>query len=149
MSQPETHEKLTSLDVLNFTRDWYAALDRHDPLDDVTQYLTDSSLVMNFPEGTFRGIEGFQRWYDSVIHRFFDEAHRVDSVEVDFGADGLAHVDVVVNWQARCWDPPAAASTWLGFDATQSWTVAAGPGRPRILEYTVTDLKPMPGSGSL
>ncbi len=149
MSQPETHTNLTNLDLLNFTRDWYAALDRHDPLDEVTGYLADSGLVMNFPEGTFRGIEEFQRWYDSVIHRFFDEAHRVDSVDVELGADGVAHMNVVVNWQARFWDAPSATSTWLGFDATQAWTVAAGPDRPQILEYTVKDLKPMPGSGSL
>jgi hypothetical protein len=149
MSQPETYTKLTSLDVLNFARDWYAALDRHDPVGDVLPYLASSGLVLNFPEGTFREIEGFQRWYANVIHRFFDEVHRLDSDGVDFGADGLARVNVEVNWQARIWDPPAATSTWLGFDATQAWTITAGPGRPQILEYTVTDLKPMPGSGSL
>ncbi len=148
MSEPETYSKLTNLDVLNLTRDWYAAIDRHDPVDDVVGFLG-SGMVMNSPEGTLRGIEEFRQWYDGLIHRFFDGVHRPDSVEVDLGADGVAHVNVAVNWQARCWDAPSATSTWLGFDTTETWTVAAGPDRPQILEYTVSDLKPMPGSGSL
>jgi hypothetical protein len=148
MSQPQTYTKLTNLEVLNFARDWYAALDRHDPIEEVLGYLDPDDLVLNFPEGTFHGIDGFRGWYDAVTHRFFDEAHRLDSVQVDLGTDP-GRAQVAVNWQARCWDPPAAASTWLGFDADQTWTVTAEGGRLRILEYTVNDLKPMPGSGSL
>jgi len=149
VSQPNTHQKLTNLDVLNFARDWYEALDRHDPVDAVSEFLDDDDLTMRFPEGTFHGIAGFRRWYDKVINRFFDEVHRVNSVEVNFDDSGVAQVDVAVNWQARVWNPPAAASTWLGFDATQSWTVATVEGRPRITEYAVKDLKPMSGSGAL
>jgi hypothetical protein len=40
-------------------------------------------------------------------------------------------VDVVVNWQARRWRPPAR-SEWLGFDAYHQWEMVRSPssGRP-------------------
>jgi len=60
-------------------------------------------------------------------------------------------VKVVVNWQARAWDPPAATSKWLGFDAYQTWILerSATTGKPVIRTYIVDELKPMPGSASL
>ncbi len=60
-------------------------------------------------------------------------------------------VDVVVNWQARRWRPPAPRSEWLGFDAYQQWDMIRSPasGKPVILRYVVNELRPMPGSKPL
>ena len=149
MGQVDLHPRLTQQEMQNFAIAWYAALDRHDPIEQVISFLDDDSLVMKFPEGTFHGLSGFRHWYETVIHRFFDEEHSVRSVEVASDGAGLVQVEVVVNWQARVWDPPAARSTWLGFDATQTWTVGAAQGRPKIREYAVVDLHPMPGSATL
>ena len=30
---------------------------------------------------------------------------------------------LVVNWQAKVWNPPDAKSKWLGMDARQTWVV--------------------------
>jgi hypothetical protein len=84
-----------------------------------------------------------------VTHRFFDEIHELKSVDVTPTGPGRADVRVVVNWQATIWDAPAPKSTWLGFDATQTWSVTAEDGVPRIRTYVVEDLAPMPGSASL
>lgn len=130
--------------------EWYRALDRHDDITLVLPYLVDDGLVMVFPEATMYGHEGFREWYDAVTHRFFDEEHTVRSVRVAPAADGSAELEVVVNWQARIWDGPAPRSTWLGFDASQTWTVVPGPdGGPQVSRYVVDALAPMPGSGSL
>ncbi|MBW5483669.1 nuclear transport factor 2 family protein [Streptomyces bambusae] len=126
---------------------WYAALDRHADLARVLGHVTED-LEFAVPEDTFLGHEGFSRWYDAVTHRFFDEVHTVTKVEPVIEGD-RAVVRVLVNWQAKVWDPPAARSVWLGFDADQTWTVVPGPEGPRIKRYTVNELAPMPGSGSL
>jgi len=130
--------------------DWYRALDRHVELTDALGYLVDDGLEMRFPEGTSRGHSGFADWYKAVTNRFFDEAHSVTSVEfTSFEADRAA-AKVVVNWQARIWNPPAAKSEWLGFDAFQTWEIVPGPqGTPQIKTYVVDALQPMPGSASL
>ncbi|WP_433889500.1 nuclear transport factor 2 family protein [Streptomyces sp. CA-111067] len=135
--------------LTEFAGTWYQALDRHDPLAAVTPYLADEGLVMNFPEGRSRGIAGFAQWYEAVTHRFFDEEHTVLKVEVQQVREDTADVLVVVNWQTKVWNPPAAASVWMGFDAYQSWTVQLGEAGPRILTYTVDALTPMPGSPDL
>ena len=54
-----------------------------------------------------------------------------------------------MNWQAKIWNPPAATSTWLGFDADQTWVVVATEDGPKIKKYVVNELAPMPGSASL
>ena len=130
--------------------DWYRALDRHDELSSVLRYLVDDGLEMRFPETTSRGHDGFAEWYKAVTNRFFDEVHTVTQVTVSNLTANSADVKVVVNWQAKIWNPPAPKSEWLGFDAYQTWEVVAGPnGEAQIKTYIVDALEPMPGSASL
>ncbi|MFL6122641.1 nuclear transport factor 2 family protein [Actinophytocola sp.] len=148
MSIP-TQQALTEERVRAMARDWYQALDRHDPVEDVLPYLVTDGLVMVFPEATLRGLDDFRGWYRTVTHRFFDEVHELDEVTVRFDEAGVAHTRVVVRWEATVWDAPAARSTWLGFTATQTWEVVAGDGVPKIRRYVVDELDPMPGSAAL
>jgi hypothetical protein len=85
-----------------------------------------------------------------VIRRFFDEVHTVKEV-VPSGAGDVIDVKVVVNWQAKVWDPPEPTSKWLGMDAYQTWQVRRSPktGRPVIVRYVVDDLVLMEGSSTL
>ncbi|MEU8086629.1 nuclear transport factor 2 family protein [Micromonospora sp. NPDC049101] len=135
--------------VRRLVQEWYDALDRHDPLDAVLPYLADNGLTMQFPEATLRTEDDFGGWYDTVTHRFFDEIHEVKRVDVELLSPLHADVSVLVNWQARVWNPPAATSEWLGFDASQTWSVVLQDGQPRIRSYAVDDLAPMPGSAQL
>lgn len=147
---PSTHaaQPLTAESIRTLADTWYAALDRHIPLEETLSFLVDDGLEMRFPEGTSRGHAGFAEWYKAVTHRFFDEEHTVTKVEA--AIDGAqATVQVFVNWQARIWDAPAANSSWLGFDADQTWVVVAGADGPLIKTYTVNALAPMPGSAAL
>src|SRR4051812_6281128 len=116
--------------------DWYKALDQHVDLADALAYLVDDGLEMRFPEGTSRGHVGFADWYKAVTNRFFDEVHTVASADFTELTADRASVKVVVNWQARIWNPPAAKSQWLGFEAYQTWEVVPGPqGAPQIKTY--------------
>ncbi|RSS81800.1 nuclear transport factor 2 family protein [Streptomyces sp. WAC06614] len=133
--------------IRGFAEKWYVALDQHVELAQVLEFITED-LEFKVPEDTFLGHEGFSGWYEAVTHRFFDEVHTVTKVEPVIEGD-KAVVRVLVNWQARIWDPPAARSVWLGFDADQTWVVVPGPQGPRISRYTVNELAPMPGSASL
>lgn len=140
----------TEAAIRSMAVEWYKALDRHEDLADVLRYLVDDGLEMRFPETTSRGHAGFADWYKAVTNRFFDEVHTVTSVEVSGLTAGRADVTVVVNWQARIWNPPAPRSQWLGFDAYQTWEVVSGPdGDPQVKTYIVDRLEPMPGSASL
>ena len=139
---------ITEEAIRKLVDDWYRALDRHDDFDAVKDMVVDDGLEMRFPEMTARGHAGFGEWYRAVIHRFFDETHTVTSVTSTI--DGpRATVSVQVNWQAMVWNPPSPQSSWLGFDAHQTWVVVAGEDGPRIKTYIVNDLVPMSGSATL
>ncbi|MFI7603462.1 nuclear transport factor 2 family protein [Actinoplanes sp. NPDC049681] len=130
--------------------EWYRALDRHDELADVLPYLLDEGLEMRFPEVTARGHSGFIDWYKAVTNRFFDEEHTVTSVRFTRLDETGADLKVLVNWQAKIWNPPAARSEFLGFDAYQTWELVFTPdGGTKLKTYVVDRMEPMPGSASL
>src|SRR2546423_14874209 len=105
---------------------------------------------MRFPEATLHDQQEFTRWYETVTHRFFDEAHTVKQVTVRANGGDQADLDVVVNWKARMWDAPEAKSKPLDMDSVQGWTVRQeNGGRPVITVYDVKSLTPLPGSASL
>lgn len=146
-----TVKELTTAGTEQLVAEWYEALDRHAPFEELARRVVPDGLVMSFPEGRVEGLEGFRDWYGTVTHRFFDEVHEVRSVTArpDPADPGGLVVTVVVNWQTRVWTPPAAHSQWLGFDAHQTWTVTLESGTPRISSYVVDHLTPMPGSATL
>jgi len=141
---------LEEAEVKDLVTAWYQALDVHLPVDEMLPMLAADGLEMTFPEGVQRGQDGFRRWYETVTHRFFDEVHTLQNLTVTLNGD-RADVKLVVNWQAKIWDPPAPRSVWLGFNAAQTWVVERSPasGRSVVRTYIVDALTPMPGSASL
>lgn len=141
LSQPE---------IEAFVAEWYRKLDIHAPWQELQPLVVRQGLEMQFPEGAVSGVEAFRNWYEGVIRIFFDEVHTVTRVSTTW-RDDRALVDVVVNWQARRWHPPAPRSEWLGFYAYQQWEMIRSPssGSPVILCYVVNELRPMPGSKPL
>jgi hypothetical protein len=140
-------EPLSQAEIEAFVAIWYRKLDIHAPWDELQPLVAEQGLEMQFPEGSISGVEAFRKWYEGVIRIFFDEVHTVTRVSTTW-KDDRAVVDVVVNWQARRWRPPAPRSEWLGFDAYQQWDMIRPPasGGPVILRYVVNELRPMPGS---
>jgi len=129
--------------VERFVADWYAALDKHVPFDEVADYLADQVRFV-FPEVTVDTVDGLRDWYERVTRTFFDEAHRVDVTEVSDGGPDTYAVHVVVNWTTRVWDAPAPTSSVLSYDADQSWIVVRGSdGRLGLRDYVVNGLTPV------
>jgi hypothetical protein len=141
---------LTNLEVNELVFDWYKKLDIHTGVEEILPLINSSEFEMRLPEATLRSAEDFKGWYHSVTNKFFDEIHDMKMLNVDIAAD-TANVKLVVNWQAHVWNPPAAKSTWLGFDAYQSWVVKRDDktGGATISSYTVDKLDAMPGSAQL
>ncbi len=143
-------EPLTDLDVNKIVYDWYNKLDVHAPVEELIPLLVSEGLMMQFPEGTFSSHEEFRAWYSRVTNLFFDEVHNMRMLSYELDGE-RADVKLVVNWQAHIWNPPAAKSKWLGFDAHQTWVVKRDEktGKAVIATYIVDSLDPMEGSASL
>ena len=147
---PDTTHSAHSAAVERLARDWYAALDTHDPVATLEAMLDPADLVMVFPEATLHGIDAFRDWYATVTGLFFDEVHQVQSVSLTADRGQACDIAVVVRWEASRWSPPAARSERICLTAFQSWTVSlTDPDRPRITRYTVDRLEYLPGSARL
>ena len=144
-----TDAGLTEAEVRKLVDDWYKALDVHVPFEEIVPFVSTSGLEMYWPEGPTFGVDGFKGWYERVTRTFFDEVHTMKELAITpRGAE--ADVKLVVNWQARVWNPPDAKSKWLGMDARQTWVVRrADDGSPVIQKYVVDGIDLMEGSASL
>ena len=143
---------LSREEIESFAREWYRKVDEHVPVEEFLPLLH-PEVEFRIPEGVLRGHDGFRELYQGErgwIRSFFDEVHTLRRVAVSWSGE-RALVDVVVNWQARRWQPPAPRSQWIGFDAYQQWEMTRSPetGAPVINRYVVNELRPMPGSPSL
>ncbi len=140
---------LSPAEVEAFAAEWYRLLDEHVPVEQVVALVAPGEVEFRLPEATLITAEQVGQWYAGggsfagVIHVFFDEVHTLRSVDAT-PAGELTRVDVVVNWQARIWRPPAPRSERLAFDAVQRWELvrAADDGRPLIARYLVDALRP-------
>ena len=144
-------DTLTKEEIEDLADRWYKALDIHVPVEELYPMLLDDGNEMMWPEGPTHGHQEFNDdWYQRVIRIFFDEVHTITKVESKIDGDS-ADVEVVVNWQAKVWNPPEPKSKWLGFDAYQTWQVVRSPetGKAVIKRYVVDKLDPMPGSAEL
>lgn len=139
---------LTNLEINQLVYDWYKKLDVHAPVEELTPLLASSGLEMKFPEATLTTMDEFKDWYKKVTNLFFDEIHNMKMLDINVNGH-TATVKLVVNWQAKIWNPPAAKSQWLGFDAAQTWIVKKEDERAVIQQYIVDGLDPMEGSASL
>lgn len=144
-----TSAQPTYQEVVELAEAWFSKFDAHVSVVELLPMLAEDGLQISFPDGTFRGQEGFDTWYQISLRKFFDETHTLKSVTLS-STDG-SQVKIVVNWQARFWNPPAAKSVWIGFDAYQTWIVTRSEktGKVVILTYIVDELRPMPGSATL
>lgn len=140
---------MQELEVQQLVKDWYHNLDVHAPMIEMLPMLVTEGLEMQFPEATLRSLAEFEGWYQGVLRIFFDEVHLLKKVEVQLHPSH-ADVDIVVQWEASVWKPPAAKSERIVTDAYQRWVVVPdGAGKPRIQTYIVNKLDFHPGSATL
>jgi hypothetical protein len=141
---------LTESEVKQLVDDWYLKLDVHAPVSEVLPLLVGETLEMQLPETTLYGLDGFQSWYDRVIHTFFDEVHTLQTLDITIDGD-RADVQLVVRWEASRWNAPVPKSERLAFDAAQRWVVVRSPQtqQPVIVTYIVDSLTPLPGFPNL
>ena len=144
---------LTEENIKKFVAAWYYALDVHAPFEEITRFLADQGLKMDFPDGKITDIASFKVWYDRVTNIFFDENHYVQTVKSKISGDE-AVCDIVVGWQASWFEPPAAKSKRTSMNATQRWTVRRSSKNAYGLEIaaynaTVEPFKYAPGFSEL
>lgn len=141
---------LTESEVKQLVDDWYLKLDVHATVEELIPMLTNENLEMRLPEVTLRSLDEFKRWYEGIIHTFFDEVHTMQKLVINTASD-RADIQLVVRWEASRWPAPAAKSQRLAFDAVQRWVVLRSPDsqKPIIGTYIVDSLTPLEGFPNL
>ncbi|MDJ0581608.1 hypothetical protein [Crocosphaera sp.] len=141
---------LTQTELKQFADDWYSKLDVHAPMVEILPLLADEELKMTFPEGPAYGYKGFEEWYQRVIRIFFDEVHTVKEVTPTTSGE-IVDVNVVVQWEASMWKPPAAKSERINCFAYQRWQVkrSTETEKPIIVGYIVDEIEYKEGSARL
>ncbi len=139
-------ETLTDWEVKELVYTWFKKITVKVPVEELLAMLNSEELEMEFPEETLRSNDDFVKWYKVVTNKFFNQVHEVKLLDVDI-SEGQAKVNLIVNWQAHTWDPPAPFSKWAGFDIHQTWIVKRDSNLKKavITKYHVGKLEPMQG----
>jgi hypothetical protein len=137
-------EALTGWEVKELVYTWFKKLTDKANAAELTALLSAESLLMEFPEETLRSHADFRSWLKKVTGIYFDQIHDVLFLDVRLEGE-KAQVNLVVNWQARTWTPPAAYSQWSGSNVHQHWVVVRDrkSGKPVISVYHVAEFDPM------
>lgn len=137
-------EALSTYKVKEFVYYWFKKLTDHAPMDELLSMLHTEDLLMKFPETVLQNENDFRKWYKTVTNKFFDQVHEIKMLEVSINGD-TADVHLIVNWQARTWNPPDPYSKWEGVYAHQNWQVIKDrkTGKPVIRSYIVRKFDPM------
>jgi hypothetical protein len=140
-------EPLSDHELSRLINDWHHRLDMHAPVETLLVLLADDDLKICLPEQTIRSEHDFRRWYDDATRRFFDESREVKQLSIT-PAGERAVIKMVVNWQARIWNPPEARSKWIDFEIYQTWVVQRSPRSAQLVisTYIIEAVKPMLGS---
>lgn len=126
--------------IYALVREWFKNLNDHAPIGILTDMLCADGFEMKFPEAVITDAAGFEKWYTSVSHAFFDQVHDVKNIEIDLNGDE-ATLAIYVNWLARTWKAPAGYSEPINSDAFQVWKVVReSGGRWKIKTYAVESL---------
>ncbi len=135
---------LTQGEVQDLVYTWFRKITDKCPEDEMLAMLSGDGLEMQFPERTLRNYDDFRDWYHGVTRLFFDQVHELKMLAVDIDGE-RANIELVVNWQAHTWNPPAAYSDWQGYLIHQDWTVKRdqASNRPVIVTYRVGAQDPM------
>ena len=132
------NKPLTQGEVLELVYTWFRSITSKIKLDELLPLLSNTKLEMVFPEKTLHNYTDFAGWYEDVTHLFFDQVHDIKLLTVDL-KEQQANVTLIVNWQSRTWQAPAATSQWQSSNVHQSWIVERdeSSGRPVISTYKV------------
>lgn len=141
---------LSQFEIKQLVDDWFLKLDVHAPVEKLLPLLAKSTLVMQLPEVTLRGLDEFKAWYDRILHTFFDEVHTMQSLDIT-NTSQQAEVQLVVRWEASRWNAPAPNSERLAFDAVQRWVIKRSPDTQNLVidTYIVDALTPLEGFPNL
>jgi hypothetical protein len=143
---------LSELEVRQLAEDFYAKLDRHAPVAELTPFLAfaDPCFKMEFPNSTLQNQEEFDQWYESAINTFFDEIHAVEEISVKAQAE-RADVNAIIHWEGSTWKAPDAYNQRIIADAQHTWVVVRSPDtfKPIYQSYVVHKLDFAAGSSKL
>jgi hypothetical protein len=135
---------LTTFEVKELAYLWYKKLTDHAPVEELIDLASsDDDLYIEFPNCPINSVDGFRKWYKDVTNKFFDEQHVLHLLDISINGDH-ADVKIIVNWQAKTWDPPAAYSKWEGYNVHQEWVVKKDNKRNKavIVRYIVGAFDP-------
>ncbi|NTV02084.1 MAG: nuclear transport factor 2 family protein [Chlorobiaceae bacterium] len=101
--------------VKNVLLGWFAGTNDHKPVAQLLPYLADD-VQMYYPDNPkpFTGKQAFSAWYADALVRYFDETHKLESIDIKIEGR-KAKVTLVVRWERRVWSPGEAQSRYEAY----------------------------------
>lgn len=135
----QTH-KFNDNQIRSFVYYWFGLHDKHLPIDKSMVLLSNTNLLMVYPEIMVHNKADYKKWYDGVGENIKSNLHHVKSLNIKMLDNHRYQIDLVVNWQAI-----DKNNKFINIDATQTWILMDGSSdaHPLIEQYRVINFKPV------
>ena len=128
---------MTSAEAKKFAKEWYAAIDRHEPVLTLIQKAS-PDLVVKFP-GSELDLLAYSKWYSEDIYKNFNGCHEIHSMKVSKTEEGM-EVYMEITWRASTWTPPEPKSQTVCLKPNVTLgLVEKSDGTILLKSYQVTD----------
>ena len=138
LANRQTH-KFNDNQIRSFVYYWFGLHDTHAAIELTYPLLSESGLLMQFPEITVHDKADYKKWYDGVGVNIKSNQHIVKKLEVTMMPNHQYKLNVVVNWQGIDKD-----NKFINIDATQHWLLVDGisESHPYVQQYKVVGFTP-------
>lgn len=106
---------------------WYSSTNDHRPIQELVTMLSEK-VEMRYPNSPepVMGHEGFRKWYEDVLGKYFDETHKVESWKISM-ENLTAVAEVTVRWECRSWKVGRARSSYKAYLSKQYFEIERIP----------------------
>lgn len=138
---------LNKIEIFEFILEWFSLINNHEPVRKLTDKLNADDFELKFPEKTITNTEEFCDWYNTVTNKYFDQVHNVKNIDIEISEE-KADIILMLNWEARSWEPTNPYSCYTNCEIIQSWILVKDPSKnkPAIKKYIVNYLKEQKGA---
>lgn len=113
-----------------FVHEWFDLLTKHEPVEQLLPYISNSKLEMIFPECTIRSHADFLDWYAAVGAHFTDQEHTIEELWSQSNGD-VIDVTLTLIWT----ETQKSDDVRSIFRINQDWSLAIRKDRPwRIIQ---------------
>jgi hypothetical protein len=130
---------ITEAEAKELATEFYRLIDTHAPAEDFKSILSEDAFRVVLPNVEINNFEEFKAWHARMVRGFFDGSHKIYDVKLVSTSDAETTAKIVLVWDAKVWNPPAAKSEPTSILTYTTYVIKRSPKtkKPVVASYVL------------